>query len=61
MTFERVGALLTLITAVSGILVAFTDMSYIVVAIAGVCAGLWWAFGRQFMPRDEARKDKVGA
>lgn len=61
MTFERIAAVLTLITAVTGILVAFTDMSYIVVAIAGVCAGLWWAFGRMFMPRENASKDRIGA
>lgn len=53
MTYERIGALLTAITAIIGILVGLTETPVIAVAIAGVVAGLWWSFGHMFAPRNK--------
>lgn len=61
MTFERIALVLTCLTAALGILVAFTDLSYIFVAIAGVFAGLWWAFGRKVLPASSQSRSKVDA
>ncbi len=44
---------LTVITAVLGLLVGLGTVHWMFVAIAGVVSGLWWGFGRTVL-RDQA-------
>jgi hypothetical protein len=52
--FTLIAGVLTLATAVLGILVAAQVVPWQAVAVAGVIAGLWWAFGRRLMSEEFA-------
>lgn len=49
--YRQIAYALTAVVAICGILVGAQLVSWWVVAIAGVVAGLWWAFGNRFLPQ----------
>lgn len=56
--YTLIAGILTLATAVLGVLVGTQVVPWPTVAVAGVLSGLWWAFGRQIMP-DEYAADRT--
>lgn len=59
--FMQIASALTILTAVLGLLVGFQVVSWHWVAVAGVLAGLWWAFGRRLLPQDWAEREQYRA
>ncbi|XVX19678.1 hypothetical protein ACQP1U_15440 [Actinomycetota bacterium] len=52
--FTLIAGILTLITAVLGVLTGLEMVPWQAVAVSGVLAGLWWAFGRSILPEEFA-------
>lgn len=49
--FRMVASGLTFLTALLGVLAGIGLVSAWAVAVSGVCMGLWWGFGKTFMPK----------
>ena len=56
--YTLIAGLLTLATAVSGVLVGAKVVPWPVVAVAGVLAGGWWLLGRQLLPEAHAAHEQ---